>query len=248
MHSIEAIIDRQLRRWELERTIHSAEPSEVSTQHPLKPVITISRQRGSGGALIAGKLAAKFSYTLLHRDTIERICESTGYKRRIIESLDEHGKSQVAIWFDSMVVGKYVDTSDYIKCLLETIYSISRLGGVVVVGRGANFIVGREQGFHIRIIAPRSTRIRNMMQHENLSEKDATREVDSSDHDRAEFIRKTFGKAIDDPLYYDLVVNHLTISIDSAANLIALATMEKFEGMRSATSKTSLSFRSPAMR
>lgn len=232
MPSIEMIIDRQIRRWELEKSIRATEAAEVKVPLRLQPVITISRQRGSGGVIIAKKLAERFNYTLLHRDTIERICESTGYQRRIIESLDEHGKSQAAIWVESMLAGKYIDSTDYVKRLLEVIYSISRLGGVVVVGRGANFIIGHEQGFHIRVVAPREVRIHNMMHFEGLSERDATKEIDASDHDRTEFIRRTFGKAIDDPLYYDLVINHLTISIDSAANLIAGAAMEKFEKLR----------------
>jgi cytidylate kinase len=234
MTSIEAIIDRQLRRWELESNIRAAELTSNEIRQRHQPVITISRQRGSGGTLIARKLADRFNYTLLHKDVIDRMVESTGYKRRLIESLDEHSHSQMEMWFEAMVGGKYVDGSDYIKHLLEIIYSISRLGGVVVIGRGANFIVGQELGFHIRVVAPRDVRIRKLMEYESLSEKDAAKAVDNSDHERSEFIRKTFGKSIDDPLYYDLVINHLTISIDSASSLIASAAMEKFVALRNA--------------
>jgi cytidylate kinase len=232
MTSIEAIIDRQLRRWELESNIRAAELTTEEKQQRHQPIITISRQRGSGGSLIARKLAGRFNYTLLHRDIIDRIVESTGYKRRIVESLDEHSQSQLETWFASMVAGKCVDGSDYAKHLLEIIYSISQLGGVVVIGRGANFIVGHDLGFHIRVVAPRAERIHNLMQYEGLSEKEAAKAADASDHDRSEFVKKTFGKSIDDPLYYDLVINHLTISIETATSLIATAAMEKFALLR----------------
>src|SRR5512137_539174 len=129
MTSIEAIIDRQLRRWELESNIRAAELTTQEIQQRHQPVITISRQRGSGGTLIARKLADRFNYTLLHKDVIDRMVESTGYKRRLIESLDEHSHSQMEMWFEAMVGGKYVDSSDYVRHLLEIIYSISRLGG-----------------------------------------------------------------------------------------------------------------------
>ena len=99
MISIEAIIDRQLRRWELERNIRATELSTQEIQLRHQPVITISRQRGSGGTLIASKLAIRFNYTLLHRDIIDRIVESTGYKRRLVESLDEHSQSRMETWF-----------------------------------------------------------------------------------------------------------------------------------------------------
>lgn len=233
MTSIEAIIDRQLRRWELERSIRAAELTTEEKQQRHQPVVTISRQRGSGGTLIASKLADRFNYTLLHRDIIDRIVESTGYKRRLVESLDEHSQSQMETWFAAMVAGKYVDGSDYARHLSEIIYSISKHGGVVVIGRGANFIVGHDLGFHIRVVAPRKERIENLMRYEGLSEKDAAKAVDASDHERGEFVKKTFGKSIDDPLYYDLVINHLTISIETATSLIATAAMEKFAQLRS---------------
>ena len=235
MTSIEAIIDRQIRRWELEKKIRTAEILPEKAQKFHQPVITISRQRGAGGSIIARKLAERFNYTLLHRDIIERMCESSGHKRRIIESLDEHGKSQLALWFEAMVAGEYIDNSDYSKQLLEIIYSISSLGGVVVVGRGANFIVGQDRGFHIRLVAPREVRILNIMKFDGRSEKEAAKEVDTTDHERREFIRKSFGKSIDDPLYYDIVINKLNISLDAATSLIAVAAMEKFAMMRSQT-------------
>ncbi len=232
MTSIEAIIDRQLRRWELEKSIRAAEVTGKALQETHQPVITISRQRGSSGTVIARKLAEKFNYTLLDRDIIDRMVESTGYKRRIIESLDEHSHSQMEMWFEGMLRGKYLDHTDYMKHLLAIIYTVSRLGGVVVVGRGANFIVGHELGFHIRVIAPRDIRIQNLMQYENLTEKQATEQVDLTDHERSHFIKETFGKSIDDPIYYDLVINHQTISIDLATSLIASAAMEKFAVLR----------------
>ncbi len=232
MTSIETIIDRQLRRWELESGIRAAELTVKEIQQRHQPVITISRQRGSGGTLIANKLAERFNYTLLHRDIIDRMVESTGYKRRLIEALDEHSQSRMETWFSAMVAGHYVDGSDYARHLYEIIFSISQLGGVVVIGRGANFIIGHDLGFHIRVVAPRDQRIRNLVRFEGLSEKDATRDVDASDHERSEFVKRTFGKSIDDPLYYDLVINHLTVSIESATSLISAAAMEKFAALR----------------
>ena len=233
MPSRDTILDRQIRRWESEKAVHVRERAvREGPAPPRQPVLTVSRQRGTGGTLLAGKLAERFGYTLLHRDVIDRICESSGYKRRIIESLDEHAKSQLQLWFESVLQGTYVDASDYVKHLLEVIYSISTLGGVVVVGRGGNFILGPERGFHVRVVAPREVRVRNLVERERLTERDAARAIEKTDHERAEFVRRVFGRSIDDPLGYDLVINHLSISLDSATSLVAAAAMEKFERMR----------------
>ncbi len=235
MSARDKILDRQIRKWELEKAAQAHE--REAREKPgalLAPVITVSRQRGSGGTVLAEKLAERFGYTLLHRDIIDRIVESSGFKRRIIESLDEHSKSQLQIFFESMLQGAYVDASDYMKQLIEVIYSISQLGGVVVVGRGANFILGPDRGFHIRIGAPRAARVKTLVAREQMSEREALHEVERTDHERAEFMRKMYGRDIDDPLGYDLVINNISISMDSVTSLVAAAAQEKFERIRAA--------------
>jgi cytidylate kinase len=233
MPTIESILDRQVRRWELERSVRLQEGGpHAHGRRPGQPVITVSRQRGSGGSLLAERLAQRFGYTLLHRDIIDRICASAGYKRRIVESLDGHARSQLQLWFESVVQGACVDAGDYVKALLEVIYSISELGGVVVVGRGANFIVGHERGFHLRVVAPREVRARNLVERERLSERDARREIERADHERDAWVRQVFGRSADDPLAYDLVINHLSVSLEAATSLVAAAAQEKFERLR----------------
>jgi cytidylate kinase len=233
MPSIDRILDRQVGKWESERSAHSREPgSRDRTGVPVQPILTVSRQRGSDGTILAERLAERFNYTLLHRDVIDRICESSGYKRRIIESLDGRARSQMQLMVESVLQGAYVDASDYLRALIEVIYSSSQLGGVVVVGRGSNFILGHERGFHIRVVAPLEVRVRNLAEREQLAERDALREIEKTDRERTEWIRKTCGRSIDDPLGYDLIINHLSISMESATSLVAAAAQEKFGRLR----------------
>ncbi|MFI5371215.1 MAG: AAA family ATPase [Candidatus Eisenbacteria bacterium] len=232
MHtSIDAMIDRQLRRWEIER--YSG--MKRGTAHPsipvLGPLITVSRQHGSIGTAVAARLAEHFRYTLLHRDTIDRMCESTGYARRLLQALDDHARSQLTTWVESMMAGTYVDAGDYLRALLGTIFSIAQLGGVVVVGRGANFIVGPDRGFHLRVVASRDTRIRAIVERKGIPEKDAAREVDTRDRERADFVRRMFGRSVDDPLAYDLVLNADDLPADAVDDWLAAAARRKFERM-----------------
>jgi hypothetical protein len=229
MTSIETIIDRQIRRWELQKSLEEAHHGLARSIHLPKPLITVSRQRGSHGTLIAERIAYRFNYTLLHKDIIDRICETSGYKRRIVESLDEHTRSQMELWFESIVTGKLVDLNDYARHLLEIIFSISRLGGIVVVGRAANFIIGPRRGLHVRIVGSSEMRISNLVEEQKLTVADARKEIEKSDHERAEFVHRLVNKSIDDPRHYDLIINSDWISIDQSVSLIANAAMEKFE-------------------
>jgi cytidylate kinase len=241
MASIQAIIDRQLRRWEIEKSVRATQPSRERTGPPLGPVVTVSRERGSGGSHIAGLVAQRLDYTLLHRDVIDRICLSSGTRRHIIEALDEHARSQFASWWDSIIAQRYTDANDYVRLLLTTIYSVAELGGVVVVGRGANFIVGPERGLHVRVVAPREQRIQRLVDHEMRSRKDAAHEVDLRDRERTDFIRKVHGRDIADPAGYDLVVNTGSIPFEAATDLIVAAAREKFERLRKAGAQATAS-------
>jgi cytidylate kinase len=235
MSSIESIIDRQIRRWELERQIQGEQREKVAHPREFRPVITVSRQRGSRGSYIAERLAERFGYELLHRDLIDRICKSSGYKKRLVASMDEKSQSDFESWLVGVLSGPYVDQSDYTRHLLEVIYPISSLGGVVVVGRGANFIIGMDRGFHVRVVAPADDRVRNLMTHQKFDSEQAAREVESKDEERSDFIKKYFGKSIDDPLHYDLIINSATVSVDTAIHLIATAGMEKLAQIRAAS-------------
>lgn len=229
MTSIETIIDRQIRRWELQKSLEESHHGVARSLHLPKPLITVSRQRGSRGTMIAERIAYRFNYTLLHRDIIDRIVETSGYKRRIVESLDDHTRSQMELWFESVITGKLVDLNDYARHLLEIIFSVSRLGGIVVVGRAANFIIGANRGLHVRVVGTMAGRIRSLIEQEKMSEAEARREIEKSDHERADFVKKLVHKSIDDPQYYDLILNSDWLPVEQAVSLIANAAMEKFE-------------------
>jgi cytidylate kinase len=218
MGSIEALIDRQLRKWELEKRMR-LEAEKEGKAAAAKPIVTVSRQRGSQGSYLAEKLAEKLGYQLLHREIIEEICDSSGYRRQIIESLDNKVRSRMELWFEGIFKGMLIDSSDYFKHLYKVIITISELGGVVVVGRGGNFMLPHDQGFHIRVVAAVPKRIENLVKFQNLTHKQAEKEVKELDRLRAEFVRSSFRQNIDDPRAYDMVINTTYIHIDDAVNL-----------------------------
>ena len=230
--SIEGIIDRQLRSWENERRLarlHNAVTEPPAVGHP---IITVSREHGSHGREVAARLAERFQYTLLHRNAIDRIAESTGLMRRLIEALDEHSRSRIQSWIDSMVWGNFLDEGDYARGLFRTVRSIASLGGVVVVGRGANYIVGPEGGVHVRVVAPFPERTRNLMRRKDCSAAAADREVRIVDAERARFVRKLFGREVDDPLGYDVTVNESGWPLDELTEMLTLLARRKIDRLR----------------
>ncbi len=224
MTSINAIINRQFLRWELERK----EAQERQHERPQPaPIVTISRQTGSRGSYFGSRLAQRLNYQRLHRQVIDEICESSGYRKRIIESLDEKFRSEIENIADSIFTGQSVDYSDYIRHLGHVILSMSRLGGVIVMGRGANFILGPKNGFHIRVVCPREKRIENLIKYTYNTNNEASTEIDSSDSDRKHFIKNLYGSDIDDSCSYDLVMNSALIDVEEMVEIAQAAIQAK---------------------
>jgi cytidylate kinase len=227
MGSIESIIERQLRRWEMERRKRDEEARNGLKTQP-KPIITISRQKGSRGGFFAERLAEQLGYQLLYREIIDEICNSSGYRRQVIESLDDRVRSRIELWIDGAFKGMYVDASDYLKHLYRVIMSISEHGGVVVVGRGANFIIKQEQGFSIRVVASLSRRIENLVLFQKLAREEAEKEIKSYDRARADFIHSHFKRDIDEPGAYDMIINTNNIEIETAVKMAQIGIRAKW--------------------
>jgi cytidylate kinase len=227
--SIDAIIDRQLVQWEHGRT--AGELAATATAAPPLPLLTVSREHGSNGGAIAARLAEHFGCTLLRRDALDRLATSA-YASRLLQSLDEDSRSRMGAWFDSVMGGVHADSITAVRALFTTLFALARLGGVVVVGRGASFVLGLERGFHVRIIAQREHRIRTIAERRGVSLREAAREIANRDHDRAEFVRRLFHRSVDDPLAYDATVNSTGASPEAITEWLAAAAQQKFERLR----------------
>jgi len=230
MSSIGAIIERQCRLWEMERR-KKQEAGKSGQSLPTQLIITVSRQRGSRGSFLAEQLAQKLDRPLLHRELVDEICRTSGYRRQVIESLDNKMRSRIELWVDGLLKGQYVDSSDYFRYLLNVIRTLAVQGGVVVVGRGANFIISPSQGYHVRVIAGPEIRAANLVKYQGFTPAEAEKEVRDSDRIRSEFIRSHFKRDINDPQAYDLVVNTTHLDIETALEIIETGYKAKAAGL-----------------
>ncbi len=225
MTSIDAIVNRQLLKWELERKKAGGEKKAP----PAPPrIITVSRQLGSRGSYFAEQLADRLGYQNLHREIIDAICRSSGYRKRIVSSLDEKFRNQMEVLVEALLTGQSVDHTDYHRHLCRVILSMSQLGGVVLTGRGGNFILGPDRGFHMRFVAPTEVRKANLMKHRGLSEPEAMKAIETSDGERRELVAKLFRADIDDARHYDLVVNTAYVGLDDLLDTVVRLIEAKF--------------------
>jgi len=79
--SVEQIIEEQVRRWQIMRTEEKKEEERIS-------VVTFSRERGSGGDILAERLAEKLGYELFHQEVLHNMAESARVSVQFLETLE----------------------------------------------------------------------------------------------------------------------------------------------------------------
>ena len=211
--SVERIIEEQVQRWQISRTAPRAAPVPAR-------VITISREPGSGGKIVAQGIADRLGLDLFHQEVIHEMAQSASVSTQVLETLDEKGLTVLEHWISSLVDSRHLWPDQYLQHLLKVVAAIGRHGEAVLVGRGANFILPPDRRFRVRIIAPQPIRIQNVSREFGVSEDEARARILQTESDRRAFIRKYFHADIDDPLNYDLVVNTDTLGIDEAVDAV----------------------------
>jgi cytidylate kinase len=212
--SIERIVEEQVKNWHLSQVKRRKKKTAA-------PVITISREPGSGGRLLAQEIAKKHALDLFHQEVLHKMAASAKVNATLLETLDDRGLNTLENWIASLVHERHLWPDQYLQHLMKVIGIIGKHGGAVVVGRGANYILPPENRFRVRVVAPLEVRVDNVARDFDVSREEAKKRVIRTDSDRRAFIRKYFNAEISDPTQYDLVINTENIGIETAAKTVS---------------------------
>jgi cytidylate kinase len=219
--SIHQIVEDQAQKW-------NRLQSEKVKPKPGIPVITVSREPGSGGKLIAKGIADALGLDLFHQEVIHEMAQSARVETRLLETLDEKGLSVLEDWITSLVRERHLWPDEYAQHLMKVIATIGKHGRAVLVGRGANFVLPADKRFRLRVVASHEFRVANVAQAFNIDVKEARRRVVRTESDRKAFIRKYFNADINDPLNYDMVINTEVMSIDAVVAGVSQIIKDEF--------------------
>jgi cytidylate kinase len=221
-HSVESLIDRQIRRSEVLRRAQGRAPT---------PCIALSRPVGAGATEIGQKLAARLGYEFLDRQILDRIANASHARRQLVEALDEKARAGIERYAAELFRREVFHENDYLRWLVDTLVTLAEHGGAVILGRGAQFILPLERTLRVLVVAPAEDRARRLAQKESLSPADAARRVELADRERSEFARQMLKFDPDDASRYDIAVNTATLGIDGATELVLRAFERRFPGL-----------------
>src|SRR3989338_5051446 len=127
---------------------------KARTDQPFRPVITISREPGSGGRPIAEMVAKTLRFELYDEKFIEDIAKSTKRRTDLIKSVDEKARGLVTDMLQSILNPDYISDMTYIRHAAKVILTRAHRGKAVFLDRGTNFIIPAESTLRVRVQAP----------------------------------------------------------------------------------------------
>lgn len=177
---------------------------EPTTRKPKRPVITISRDYGSGGDIIATRLAQRLGIPLYDETVLKEVAIRLQDDPAIVKLLDEGFGRAKDMWLYRLFSGKDVGPDQYRDTLIKVVMSLGRLGGVIV-GRGAHVILSEACALRVRITGTPEICAKRMSAHGSFEHELAkAREVN---HRRGKFVWEVFNSRLSDASAFDININ-----------------------------------------
>lgn len=193
------------------------------------PYLLISREKGAGGSAVAQLAGKRLGSQVFDKEIVDAIAERAKVRRELIESVDERDRATIQDAIGELLHPQPIGTLDYLAHLHEVLLTVGHQGDVVIVGRGAQYVLPSQFGLRVRLVAPVEVRVRRIASRENLSLKAARVVVERSDRDRTRLAHRQFGQKAGDPLNQDVTINTAELTVEAATEVVVTALQQKLE-------------------
>ena len=199
-------------------------------------IINVGRQIGSGGGMIARKLAEEFGCTLYDKELLNLAAKESGFSERFFEENDEQKgffKSLFHVRVPLVNENNYYHNNFSQESLYQIQSDVIRKaadnGNCVFVGRTADYILRDYKNVvNIFITADLAQRVERVCKRRNLTIEEAQKYVHKREEERASYYNYYTGKQWGHADSYDLCVNSSLLGIDETIQLIVSFIKERF--------------------
>lgn len=215
------------------------------------PVVTISRQFGAGGSSVAQIVAGEIHAEIVDKVLIDEVAAQLQLKPSDVEAETERPRKLFerlvrsfsalepgfgAAWTPPYPDPFYDPRAEIIHLTEQSIREAAASGNVVIIGRGAGFVLrDLPQVFRVFLRAPETVRVQNLMRRFDWTEPVARRRMHETDANRAAYTKQLYGRDWCDPDEHDLVINTGRIDYQTAAEIILRGVRARGRGAAAAT-------------
>lgn len=195
-----------------------------------KFVITIGRERGSGGRMVGKELARRFHIHYYDREILACASKELAVDEAYLASIDERSMNFMQNVFPVAYAGNNL-AFNYVTTEAELIGVQSRLicefassRSCVIVGRCADYLL-RDNPNCIRIFlySDLEDRVRHISEIYEVSEAEAKKKIKKMDKEREKYYRSVTGLDWGDSRTYNLCLNTSMLGIEKSCDLIEQA-------------------------
>ena len=198
------------------------------------PVVTISRQHGSGGEDVGRLIAERLGVPFLDEEIRQRAAARCGVSERALAEVERPQSfvtrmlerlGSVGIMADGgaveTVTSMPIPTSESIRAVLDEVVREAAEDGAVIMGYAAHLTLRDHPGvLRVFVEAPLEARIARLVHDEEVSPAQAQRQIETLDRERVRFYQDTYHVNWYDLRLYDCVVDTHLLGITGAADIV----------------------------
>ena len=223
--------------------------SPAPASQPIRPFITLSREVCAGATTLGRSLLPRLNsefgedgqeWVLLDKDLLSFALARHDLPEQLARYLPEDKISEINAAIGE-IIGLHPSIWELEHSVAQTIIQLAHVGRFIFAGRAAHLLTRTlPGGFHVRLVAAKEARIRRLADLQGCDTAAAESHIDRTDGARRKFVKSHFGREIDDPHTYDLVINTDRISSATAATLVLEGLRNEMRNVRSAAPAWSL--------
>jgi cytidylate kinase len=210
---------------------YRGEPSHTAVGVPAGLSIAITREAGSRGATVAQRAGEKLGWEVYTQDMLEYGSQNAALRQELSDKLSSSAKTWIDERLNELLHQATLSRHPNIIELARLALMLAAQGNVVLLGRGAGFILPVSSTLHVRLIAPLPDRVAYMSQWLRLTEEEAAQQVHQRDQRRTEFLATHFHRKPNDVHLYDMVLNTSLLGEERCADVIATAAKAKMSAV-----------------
>ena len=183
-------------------------------------IITVGREFGSGGHIIAVKLAEHFGIQLLDSNILAEVAKKSNAREEYLNKYDESARNL----FFSRTVNGFSNSPEEIIAQMQFDYIKQKSDSgesFVVIGRCADYILSENPALvRVFVLGDTEAKIKRTAEREGISEDKAKIRMEQADKRRKYFHNTHSENKWGDSRSYDITVNSSKLGLDSTAELL----------------------------
>lgn len=181
------------------------------------PAITITRQTGARAVTIAEHLLERLhavqvpdspQWTLFEKELIKQVLRHNDLPEDLAKFFPENPRPYIGDTVEE-IIGLHPPAIEINEKCHRLVKSLCKRGHVIIIGRCGNILTcDMPSVLKVRLVGSMEVRVGHIMKRRQIDGKEATAYLKKEDSLRRRYAKENFGITdIDNPLYYDVVIN-----------------------------------------